>query len=162
MSTEPQLPKIANLPEKVKAFGREYEIRRFNVGQLAESLDYAPYVGALIIQAMRVGVQPDTEGIITFLSQGATVIGPALVPIISIATREPIEWINEQDDSVGALKIFVRAVVKNKDFFTPEKIAEIKEIFADLLPTDPSAGGESSTTSSAKDTATETSSIVTP
>jgi hypothetical protein len=142
------LPKIVNLPETVKAFGREYQISKFNLGQLAQALDYAGYIGVLVIQAMKLGTKPTQEDLISFITQGVAVSSPAFIPIISIATKEPIGWLEEQEDAVGALDIFVKAVVKNKDFFTQENIDRVKAIFAGLLPTDQTAGGKSSTISS--------------
>ena len=145
---QPQLHAIANLPELVPAFGKEYEIRKFNVGQMAQALEYAGYIGVLIVQAMRMGTDPSQEELITFVSQGIGVSSPAFIPIISIATKEPIQWIEEQEDHLGALEIFAKAVQKNRDFFTPDNVEQVKQIFAGLLPAIQTSGGESSTTSS--------------
>ena len=147
-----ELPKIANLPETVSAFGREYQISKFNLGQMAQALEYAGYIGVLIVQALKLGNQPDEEQLINFAAQGVGIASPAFLPIISIATKEPIQWLEEQDDAIGGLKIFVKAVQKNRDFFTPENVEQVKQIFAGLLPTIQTSGGESSTTSSEPDT----------
>jgi hypothetical protein len=147
-----QLPKIVNLPETVSAFGREYQIGKFNLGQMAQALEYAGYIGVLVVQAMKLGTSPSEEQLISFAAQGIGISSPAFIPIISIATKEPIQWLEEQDDAVGGLRIFIKAVLKNRDFFTPENVAQVKQIFAELLPTIQTSGGESSTASSVPDT----------
>jgi len=159
---KPQLHAIANLPDTVRAFGKDYEIRKFNVGQLAQALEYAGYIGVLIVQALRMGTNPSEEELITFVSQGIGVSSPAFVPIISIATKEPIQWIEEQEDHFGALEIFAKAVQKNRDFFTPENVEKVKQLFAGLLPKTQTSGGESSTTSSPEGTTSIPSSTTTP
>jgi hypothetical protein len=152
-----QLPKIVNLPETVKAFGREYQLRRFNLGQLAQALEWAGFIGVLVVQAMKLETKPTEEQLVTFIAQGVGVSSPAFLPIVSIATQEPVEWLSERDqpeDLIDAMRIFVKAVVKNKDFFTPANIERFKAMFAELAPTTPTSGGPSSTISSTEDTAT--------
>lgn len=152
-----QLPKIVNLPESVKAFGREYQIRRFNLGQLAQALEWAGFIGVLVVQAMKLGIKPTEEQLVTFIAQGVGVASPAFLPIVSIATQEPIEWLSERDqpeDLIDAMKIFVKAVGKNRDFFTPENIERFRAMFAELVPETPTSGGPLSTTSSATVTTT--------
>lgn len=163
MSTEqPQLHAIVNLPESVHAFGREYQIGKFNLGQMAQALEYSGYIGVLIIQALKMNSQPTQEELISFITQGVAVSSPALVPIISIATKEPVQWVEEQEDTIGGLEIFAKVVQKNRDFFTPENVERVKQIFAGLLPKTPTNGGESSTTSLAEATTSEPSSTTTP
>jgi hypothetical protein len=152
-----QLPKVVNLPETVKAFGREYQLRRFNLGQLAQALEWAGFIGVLVVQAMKLETKPTEEQLVTFIAQGVGVSSPAFLPIVSIATQEPVEWLSERDqpeDLIDAMRIFVKAVVKNKDFFTPANIERFKAMFAELAPTTPTSGGPSSTISSTEDTAT--------
>jgi hypothetical protein len=163
MSTEqPQLHAIVNLPESVHAFGREYQIGKFNLGQMAQALEYSGYIGVLIIQALKMNSQPTQEELISFITQGVAVSSPALVPIISIATKEPVQWVEEQEDTIGGLEIFAKVVQKNRHFFTPENVERVKQMFAGLLPKTPMSGGESSTTSSAEATTSEPSSTTTP
>jgi hypothetical protein len=155
--SQAQLPRIVNLPEPVKAFGREYQIRRFNLGQLAQALEWAGFIGVLVVQAIKLGTKPTEEQLVTFIAQGVGVSSPAFLPIISIATQEPIEWLSERDqpeDLIDAMKIFVKAVGKNRDFFTPENIERFRAMFAELVPETPTSGGPSSTISSIADTAT--------
>lgn len=152
-----QLPRILNLPETVTAFGREYQLRRFNLGQLAQALEWAGFIGVLVVQAMKLETKPTEEQLVTFIAQGVGVSSPAFLPIISIATQEPIEWLSERDqpeDLIDAMRIFVKAVIKNRDFFTPANIERFKAMFAELAPEIPTSGGESSTISSTEDTAT--------
>jgi hypothetical protein len=155
--SQAQLPRILNLPETVSAFGREYQIRRFNLGQLAQALEWAGFIGVLVVQAMKLGTKPTEEELVTFIAQGVGVSSPAFLPIISIATQEPVEWLSERDepeDLIDAVRIFVKAVVKNRDFFTPANLDRFKAMFAELAPTIPTSGGPSSTISSTEDTAT--------
>jgi hypothetical protein len=155
--SQAQLPRIFNLPETVSAFGREYQIRRFNLGQLAQALEWAGFIGVLVVQAMKLGTKPTEEELVTFIAQGVGVSSPAFLPIISIATQEPVEWLSERDepeDLIDAVRIFVKAVVKNRDFFTPANLDRFKAMFAELAPTIPTSGGPSSTISSTEDTAT--------
>lgn len=152
-----QLPRILNLPETVTAFGREYQLRRFNLGQLAQALEWAGFIGVLVVQAMKLETKPTEEHLVTFIAQGVGVSSPAFLPIISIATQEPVEWLSERDqpeDLIDAMRIFVKAVVKNRDFFTPANIERFKAMFAELAPITPTSGGPSSTISSTEDTAT--------
>lgn len=152
-----QLPKILNLPETVTAFGREYQIRRFNLGQLAQALEWSGFIGVLVVQAMKLETKPTEEQLVTFIAQGVGVSSPAFLPIISIATQEPVEWLSERDqpeDLIDAMRIFVKAVVKNRDFFTPANIERFKVMFAELAPKIPTSGGGLSTISSTEDTAT--------
>lgn len=151
MATKPkvqqaELKEFINVPEKVTAFGRSYEIKQFTVGQFARALEYAGFIGVLIMQAMKLNKQPSTAEIIGFVTQGVGVSSPAIIPLISIATNEPIEWIEEQEDSIGALEIFVKVVEKNRSFFTPENLNRVRAIFANLMPETQEAGPESSTT----------------
>lgn len=152
MATKPRKPQdtelgqISNLPETVKAFGKTYSIAQFKVGQFAEVLEYAGYIGVLLVQATKLTKQPSTEEIIRFATQGVGVASPAIIPIISIAIKEPIEWIEEQDDPIGALEIFVKVVEKNRSFFTPENLERVRAIFANLLPATQETGDDSLTT----------------
>jgi hypothetical protein len=163
MDNQPQLPRITNLPETVKAFTgengkkREYQIRRFNLGQLAQALEWAGFIGVLVVQAMKLGTKPNEEDLISFVAQGVGVSSPAFLPIVSIATQEPLEWLSERDqpeDLADAVGIFVKAVVKNRDFFTPANLERFKAMFAELAPEIPTSGGPSSTISSTEDTIT--------
>jgi hypothetical protein len=141
-----QLKEIANIPETVEAFGRKYKIAKFNLRQLSQLMEYAGYLGVLIIQAMKLKPNPTAEDLVNFLTQGIGVSSPAVIPVISIATKEPVQWLEEQDDLVGALEIFVKAVEKNRSFFTPANIQRVKGIFAGLLPETKETGTDTSTT----------------
>lgn len=145
-SQETELGQITNLAEPVKAFGKTYNIAQFKVGQFAQVLEYSGFIGVLFVQAAKLSKQPSLEEVLTFVTQGVGVSSPAIIPIISIAIKEPIEWIEEQDDPIGALEIFVKVVEKNRNFFTPENLQRVKAIFRNLLPGDLSDGTNTSTT----------------
>lgn len=141
-----ELGQITNLPEKVKAFGKTYDITQFKVGQFAQALEYAGFIGVLLIQASKLNPNPSRDEIISFVTQGVGVSSPAIIPLISIAIKEPIEWIEEQDDPIGALEIFVKVVEKNRSFFTPENLERVRALFGNLLPETQETGADSSTT----------------
>jgi len=131
---EAALKEIANVAKPVNAFGKQYHIRKFTLGQWAQAMEYSPYVGALIVQAMKLDGRDDPEKMVNFLVQGVAVVSSAFIPIISIATHEPVQWLEEQDDAIGGVEIFAEVVRKNRDFFTPENIERIKMAFAQLIP----------------------------
>jgi hypothetical protein len=135
-----ELKEVVNTPERVKAFGRTYEIARFKLGQLAQAAEYAGYIGVLVVQAMKLSKTPTTEEIVSFAAQGVGIASPAVIPLLSIATKEPIEWLEEQDDAMGALELFAKVVEKNRDFFTSANAERIRSVFASLLPAIPEAG----------------------
>jgi hypothetical protein len=144
-STDSQLKEIANVPEVVKAFGKEYKIAKFTLGQLAAAMEYAGYIGVLIVQASKLPPAPTTADIISFVTQGIGVSSPAIMGLISIATHEPIEWLEEQD-AMDGLEIFAKVVEQNRGFFTQENIDRAKALFGGLLPETPAVGTEASTT----------------
>lgn len=131
---ESVLKEIANTAKSVKAFGKQYEIRKFTLGQWAQAMEHSPYVGALIVQAMKLQGNASPEAMIQFLVQGISIASPAFLPIISIATHEPLEWLEEQDDAIGGVELFAEVVRKNRDFFTQENLDRIKAAFAQLIP----------------------------
>jgi hypothetical protein len=139
-----ELSEVANIADApIAAFGRKYKIAKFNLRQLAQAMEYAGYIGVLIIQAMKLKKDAGVEEVIGFVTQGIGVSSPAFIPIISIATGEPVEWLEEQDDALGALEIFVKVVEKNRDFFTQENIEKVKRMFGALLPQTQEAGTDS-------------------
>jgi hypothetical protein len=151
MSTKPkpsndsQLKEIVNVPEVVKAFGKEYRLAKFTLGQLAAAMEYAGYIGVLIVQAGKLPPSPTTADIISFVTQGIGVSSPAIMGLISIATKEPLEWLEEQD-AMDGLEVFAKVVEQNRSFFTPENLERAKAIFGGLIPAIPEAGTDSSTT----------------
>lgn len=147
-----ELKKVANLPERVKAFGRTYEIKRFTLGPLTQAFEYVGPLGFILKRIL--ALPRDAEGkpqltaedgldlAITAISiSGASVMG-----LISVATKEPSEWLEEQDPMDG-LTIFAKVVEKNLDFFTPAYIEKMRSVFAGLMEQIPTLGGDASATS---------------
>lgn len=130
---------VVNYPDTVKAFGRSYEIKRFSVGQLIRALPYISPISYVLISAQQFDIATLTSRIL------ATVGEPAL-GLVSVAISEPSEWIEEQDDSIGAFELLAAVVDKNaKYFFEPENVARLKAAFDRLQSTIQKHGGATST-----------------
>jgi high-affinity Fe2+/Pb2+ permease len=144
------LQEVVNLPEEVKAFGRTYQIREFSLGQLAQAVEHVGIIGFLIKKFQEFPVKDgkivaSQSEIIDILTIALASSGPALMGLVSIATREPTEWLEEQR-AMDGVKIFAKVVEKNLDFFSQSSINEFKEIFDGLSQSVLKLGGDSSTT----------------
>lgn len=138
---------IANLPIPVKAFGREYQIKKFTIFQLAQAMTY---LGPLqyVVQEVADKYKELTTGQMVSVVVGAlSISGESLIGLISIATSEPIEWIGAQDDELGALEVITAVVEKNTHFFSPENIERYKVLFGRLQQAIPVLSGLTSTPS---------------
>jgi hypothetical protein len=158
-SSTPQLKEVVNVPEKVEAFGRKYAISRFALGQVCQAFDFAPYIALVIQEATsfsrddKGNVAPTQAELMAFCGKAVAVCGPAVMGLISIATKEPLEWLEVQDDVVGGIGLFAKVVEKNLDFFTQENLARLKGMFGGLASKLNPTGGDSSTTLSSEATA---------
>ena len=151
----PELHKMANLPVVVQAFGREDAVKKFSLGQIAQSL---AYVGTMqhVIKAIAEHIEEkggmsgaDVANIaLPALSQSTY----AMIGLLCVATSEPPEWIEDQDDIFGGMEILTAVVEKNADFFSPENIKRAKGLFARLQAAIPALSGIKSTPSSITDT----------
>lgn len=133
---QPELQQVSNQPEMVKAFGKTYRIARFTIGQLGEALEYAPYITAAVAEAQKLfegGRQPSQGDLIRVVGNAIAISGPAFMGLLTIATREPVEFIEEQEDSIVGLELFAKVVEKNLDFFTPENRERLSKAFGGLL-----------------------------
>lgn len=131
---ESGLGEITNDPIIVKAFGREYPIRKFTLGPLYRALPYIAPMG----YALRAATKGDAvDAIVTALS----VSGESMIGLISIATQEPIEFLEDKDPLDG-LDIVVAIVEKNVDcFFEPENVKRLSAAFDRLTSVIQKHGG---------------------
>lgn len=143
-----ELQKVANLPTVVNAFKRKYTIKKFTLGQIAQAV---VYVGPLQYAVQQIA---DHKGALS-RGQIASIVlaalsqsGYSMIGLISVATTEPAEWIEEQDDPIGAMEILTATVEKNADFFSQENIARVKTMFARLQQAIPALSGITSIPSS--------------
>jgi len=128
---------VMNDPVLVEAFGRKYQIRRFNVGQLLRAAPYLSPLSYVLISAVENKV--DTG---TLVARILATAGEPVVGLVSVAISEPAEWIEEQDDSIGALELLTATVEKNARYFFDSANAErIKAAFARLQSITQTHGG---------------------
>lgn len=136
-TTEAQ--QIVNEPVTVKAFGRTYRIGKFTMGPLVRALPHIAPLGYLLRSATKADI---TELLVTSLSIG----GEPALGLISVATSEPLEWLEDKDPLDG-LDVLVAIVEKNADyFFDQANLARLKTSFAKLESIVQKHGGSISTT----------------
>lgn len=131
-----QAEEIVNIPVPVKAFGRTYEIKRFSLGQFARSLNYITPLSALLQGLVRSQSTPDDRSEwIPAIVGALSMSGDSMMGLISVATYEPIEWLEEDDkDPFEGIELLSVIVEQNLDFFSPEKIAKLRQIVERLTP----------------------------
>lgn len=142
-----EMGKLANLPVKASAFGREYEIKRFSLFQIAQSLTHIAPLQYAVQEITNKGGQLNRGEIAGILLASLSISGESIINIVSIATLEPIEWVGEQDDPIGAMEVLTCVVEKNSDFFSPESLARVKGLFERLQQAIPALSGITSTLS---------------
>lgn len=131
---------IVNHPTRIKAFGKEYEIKRLNTGQLIRALPHIAPLGYLLRSAAD---KPDpTEMLVSAMH----LAGEPALGLLSVAISEPVEWIEEQDDPIGGFELLAAVVEKSAAyFFDPENAARLKVAFDRLQSTIQKHGGAIST-----------------
>lgn len=147
-----QLQEITNTPERVSAFGRTYEIKKFTLGPMTQALEYIGPMGYLLRRLTE--LPHDKKGRLTatpeqmmeFAVTAVSVCGPSVFGLVSVATKEPVEWLEEQD-AMDGLKIFVKVLEKNLDFFSRENLDKLTALIGGLQGRLPQLGGDTSTTS---------------
>lgn len=150
MDTEQQqeqpLASVVNFPKPVSAFGREYHIKRFTMGPLIRALPHIAPLGYL----MRSVTRSDAADL---LVNALALAGEPALGLISVATEEPIEWLEDKDPIEG-LELLTAIVEANASYFFDSANSErIKAAFARIEKVIEKHGGATSTTSSAADTA---------
>lgn len=150
------LREIANVPERVKAFGKEYDVRRFTLRDVAEAVQH---LGPLSYVLRWLDAFPkDASGkpilgrgdLIELATRAITMSGDSVIGMLSVITKEPEAWLDEQDPLDG-LELLVVGVEKNLDFFSAKNIRRVSELFGRLGKALPGLGGTPSTTSSSAD-----------
>jgi len=139
------LPDIINTPFKVKAFGKEYEVRRFPLGKMQRAVEYIAPLGYL----MRSAQQGD---IVETLVQALAIGGPPAIGLLSVQTEEPPEWLENQDPIEGIELLAVIVEVNARYFFDSENLARLKQAGTRIQKVIETFGGATSTNSSNTDT----------
>lgn len=145
------LKELVNAPEEVKAFGRTYQIKKFTFGPMTQALEYVGPLGYLLRKLNEMPrdaegkIVADTNAMMDFAVTAASISGPSIFGIVSVATQEPTEWLEGQD-AIEGLKIFAKVVEKNLDFFSQENMGLLTGLIGGLQQKIPESGGDSSTT----------------
>lgn len=156
ITAPPQQPSqgeaIVNTPRLVNAFGKTYEIRRFTLGPAFRAAEYVGPFGFLFKTILRFPRDEKNGQLIIskdeMLELAVTAIsisGPSALGLISVATNEPPEWLEDKDIFDG-LDILAAVLEKNIDFFTPENMARMTKMFDGLQRAMLTIGGNTSTT----------------
>lgn len=146
---------IVNHPVRVKAFGREYVVRRFALGKMQRAMEHIAPLGYL----MRSATQSDAADI---LVNALALGGPPALGLLSVATDEPPEWLEDKDPIEGLELLAAIVEVNARYFFDSANLARLKAAGARIQQVIETHGGATSTNSSVITTATETSSTSTP
>lgn len=151
MSQQSQLQEVVNVAEKVKAFGKSYDIRKFTFGPMTQALEYVGPM-AYLLQWLNELPKDDKGKIVATAEQmtalavrAISISGNSVFGLVSIATKEPIEWL-EQQDAMDGIRLFAKVVEKNLDFFSQQNIDELKATLGNLQPQIQQTGGATSTT----------------
>jgi hypothetical protein len=140
---------LLNTPETVQAFGREYKIKRFALGPLTRAAEHLAPLGYL----MR-SVTGNEVDIGQMIAQALATAGEPALGLISVATEEPIEWL-EDKDPIEALELLSVIVEKNvRYFFAPANKSRIEAAFARIRKAVQTESGKSVISSAPGDTAT--------
>lgn len=116
---------IVNYPKTVSAFGREYRIARFSVGQMIRALPHIAPLGYL----MRTATRADATDI---LVNALALAGEPALGLLSVATSEPVEWFDSPDkDPIDGLELLTEVVEANASyFFASANLERLKTAFA--------------------------------
>lgn len=152
------LQELVNTPEQVKAFGKTYNIGKFTFGPMTQALEYVGVIGYVLQMLQELPKDKDGrivaggDQMIGLATRAVSVMGPSIFGIVSIATKEPVEWL-EQQDGMDGVRIFAKVVEKNLDFFSQKNVDEITEMFGRLPQQVLNLGGDTAMTSSGTDMA---------
>lgn len=157
-----QMTEIVNLPIEVKAFGKTYYIKRFTLGPATRALEFVGPFGYLLKTIMafprvkdadgKIQVQATSDQLTELAVTAVSISGPSALGLISVATNEPVEWLEDKDPFEG-FEILAAVLAKNLDFFSPANIERVTKMFGGLQRVILSSGGNTVTTSSSTDTA---------
>lgn len=146
---EKELPDIVNSPVRVKAFGKEYEVRRFPLGKMQRALEHIAPLGYL----MRTATQSDAADI---LVNALALGGPPAIGLLSVQTDEPPEWLEDKDPIEGLELLAAIVEVNARYFFDSANVTRLKAAGSRIQKVIESYGGATSTNSSITNTPTGT------
>lgn len=147
-SNDSTVDDLVNSPETVKAFGREYRVKRFALGPLTRAAEHLSPLGFL----MR-SLNGDEVDMGQLIAQTLATAGEPALGLISVATEEPIEWLEEQDP-IEAYELLAAIVEKNvRYFFAPANKRRIEAATARIKRAIEKESGATATSSSAAVTA---------
>jgi len=143
------LKDIINSPVRVKAFGKEYEVRRFPLGKMQRALEHIAPLGYL----MRTATQSDAADI---LVNALALGGPPAIGLLSVQTDEPPEWLEDKDPIEGLELLAAIVEVNARYFFDSANVTRLKASGSRIQKVIESYGGATSTNSSITNTPTGT------
>ena len=143
------LPDILNTPIRVKAFGKEYEVRRFPLGKMQRAVEHIAPLGYL----MRSAAQGD---IVETLVQALAMGGPPAIGLLSVQTEEPPEWLEDKDPIEGVELLAAIVEVNARYFFDSANLGRLKAAGTRIQKAIETFGGATSTNSSNTNTPIET------
>lgn len=132
----PATDDLLNIPETVKAFGKEYQVRRFSIGQLMQAAEHIAPLSYLIEIAQQGNV------ISLLMEVLATARKPAL-GLLSVACEEPVEWLEEQDPIEGYELLSAYVERNARYFFDSENKRRIDAATARIKAAIPPSGPQS-------------------
>lgn len=125
MEQQDNATEIVNHPQVVKAFGKEYEVKRLTLGPLIRALPHIAPLGYLLRSATQADA---TEILVNALALG----GEPALGLISVVTEEPVEWLEDKDPIEG-LELLTAHVEANVNYFFDSANRErIQNAFARL------------------------------
>lgn len=146
---ESELNDIINTPVRVKAFGKEYEVKRFPLGKMQRALEHIAPLGYL----MRSAAQSDVADI---LVNALALGGPPAIGLLSVQTDEPPEWLEDKDPIEGLELLAAIVEVNARYFFDSANAERLKAAGSRIQKVIETFGGATSTNSSSTATSIET------
>jgi hypothetical protein len=143
---ESELKEIVNVPVRVKAFGREYEVKRFALGKLSRALEHIAPLGYLMNS-----VGQSDMGVL--LAQALRLAGDPALGLISVAIDEPVEWLEDKDPIEGFELLTTIVEVNARYFFDSANLDRLKAAGNRIQTVIEKHGGDTSKSSSTPITA---------
>lgn len=142
---EKELTDLINTPVKVKAFGREHQVKRFPLGKMQRALEYIAPLGYLMRSAQ-------AGDIVETLVQALAIGGTPAIGLLSVQTDEPPEWLEDKDPIEGLELLATIVEVNARYFFDSENATRLKVAGARIQKVIETFGGVTSTNSSSTPT----------
>src|SRR5689334_8666692 len=105
---------ILNTPATVRAFGKEYKVKRFALGPLTRAAEHLAPLGYLFRSAL--ATSRDSAEVGRLVAEILATAGSPALGLISCQTEEPIEWL-EDKDPIEAFELLSVIVEKNVRYF---------------------------------------------